>query len=119
MLNLDTHIVLHSLKGDLSKEEMKLLGTQPWGISCVVLWEIAKLSQLKRIEFDLNNKELLADIASMHIWPLDLDVAKAIKELDFKSDPADEIIAATSIVHNIPLLTRDKKILKSKIVPLA
>ena len=33
--------------------------------------------------------------------------------------PADEIIAATSVVEGIPLLTRDGKILKSKIVPLA
>lgn len=38
---------------------------------------------------------------------------------DFKSDPADEIIAATSLVHRVPLLTRDRKIKKSKIVPFA
>jgi predicted nucleic acid-binding protein len=34
-------------------------------------------------------------------------------------DPADELIAATSIVHRLPLVTRDKKIRKSKLVPLA
>jgi PIN domain nuclease of toxin-antitoxin system len=39
--------------------------------------------------------------------------------LDFKSDPADELIAATSVVERIPLLTRDKRIRKSKLVPLA
>jgi len=32
--------------------------------------------------------------------------------LDIQSDPADEIIGATSIVEQIPLLTRDKKLLK-------
>ena len=42
-----------------------------------------------------------------------------VKRLDFRSDPADEIVAATSIVHDIPLLTRDARILGSKIVPLA
>ena len=31
----------------------------------------------------------------------------------------DEIIAATSVVHRVPLLTRDKRILKSKVVPMA
>lgn len=40
-------------------------------------------------------------------------------QLDIQSDPADEIIGATSVVEQIPLLTRDKKLLKSKIVPLA
>ena len=31
----------------------------------------------------------------------------------------DEIIAATSVVYNVPLLTRDRVIRGSKIVPLA
>lgn len=35
------------------------------------------------------------------------------------SDPADELIAATSLVHNVPLLTRDAKLRRSKVVPLA
>src|SRR2546430_9647360 len=39
--------------------------------------------------------------------------------VDFRSDPADEIIAATSIVEEMPLLTRDTRLLKSKMVPLA
>jgi predicted nucleic acid-binding protein len=33
--------------------------------------------------------------------------------------PADEVIAATSVVHNILLFTRDKRIRASKRVPLA
>jgi PIN domain nuclease of toxin-antitoxin system len=34
------------------------------------------------------------------------------------SDPADEIIAATGLAHKISLSTRDKKLRRSKIVPL-
>jgi antitoxin (DNA-binding transcriptional repressor) of toxin-antitoxin stability system len=41
------------------------------------------------------------------------------RALDFKSDSADEIIAATSLTHDIPLLTRDSRIRKSKVVKLA
>lgn len=119
MLNLDTHIVLDSLRGNLDEREKKLLATHPWSISCIVLWEIAKLSQLKRIEVDLDDKELTNDILKMRIWPIDMEIGRTLKKLDFKSDPADELIAATSIVHHLPLLTRDKKILRSKIVPLA
>jgi len=39
--------------------------------------------------------------------------------LDFDSDPADEIIAATSVVHRVPLVTRDRTIRRSKLVPIA
>ena len=34
-------------------------------------------------------------------------ICQKSSELDFASDPADEFIAATSIVHRIPLVTRD------------
>ena len=38
--------------------------------------------------------------------------------LDFSSDPADELIAAASLAHGVPLVTRDRKIRKSKLVAL-
>jgi PIN domain nuclease of toxin-antitoxin system len=46
-------------------------------------------------------------------------IAVQSTRLDFASDPADEIIAATSVVHKVPLLTRDRRILRSKQVPFA
>jgi PIN domain nuclease of toxin-antitoxin system len=46
-------------------------------------------------------------------------VAHASTRLDVNGDPADEIIAATSLLHSVPLLTRDRVLLKSKRVPLA
>jgi PIN domain nuclease of toxin-antitoxin system len=39
--------------------------------------------------------------------------------LDVKGDPADELIAATSVVHQLPLVTRDRALRRSKQVPLA
>jgi predicted nucleic acid-binding protein len=36
-----------------------------------------------------------------------------------RGDPADELIAATSLVHGVPLVTRDRALLASKVVPLA
>lgn len=35
---------------------------------------------------------------------------------DFRSDPADEIIAVTSLVHRVPLLTRDRLLLESPLL---
>ncbi|MCK4341302.1 MAG: type II toxin-antitoxin system VapC family toxin [Phycisphaerae bacterium] len=119
MLNLDTHILLHALTGSLTRREKKLLCGNPWGISAIVLWEIAKLAQLGRIEIDLDSPRLRRVIARLRIWPLDLPICREIANLDFKGDPADEIIAATSIVQRVPLITRDRAIKKSKRVPLA
>ena len=53
------------------------------------------------------------------MWPNDHAVVRASTGLDFQSDPADEIIAATTVVHNVPLLTRDRFIRSSRVVPLA
>lgn len=119
MLNLDTHILLCSLRGDLKAKERKLLKAHTWSVSGIVLWELTKLVQLQRVQIDLDDKDFKRDMARIHIWPIDWEVCRAIRRLDFKSDPADEIIAATSIAHQIPLLTRDQKLLQSKITPLA
>lgn len=119
MLNLDTHIFLHALTNDLTRKEKNLLENNSWSISAIVLWEIAKLAELGRIELDLNDSETNRLFSRIHTWPLTWEISRTMKDLDFDSDPADELIAATSIVHRVPLLTRDKKILSSKVVPFA
>ena len=119
MLNLDTHILLYALTGDLTRREASLLSRDAWSISAIVLWEISKLSELGRIEIDLEHPELVRTLARIQTWPLTLGVCRAIRSLDFRGDPADEIVGATSILHKIPLLTRDRRIRRSKRVPLA
>lgn len=119
MLNLDTHILLFALAGGLTAREKRLLASNQWSISAIVLWEVSKLAQLARIELDLDSGELTRLLAGIHIWPLTLEICREIRALDFQTDPADEIIAATSLVHRIPLLTRDRRILRSKVVPFA
>ena len=119
MLNLDTKILIHALQVSLKTSEKKLLASQPWSISAIVLWELSKLVQLGRIAVNLDDPEVKVRLSGIHVWPLTLPVCRAIHDLDFKSDPADELIAATSIVHGVPLVTRDTKIRKSKLVPLA
>jgi PIN domain nuclease of toxin-antitoxin system len=119
MLNLDTQVLIHALEGSLTARERSLLSREPWSTSAIVLWEIAKLAQRRRISADLDSPEWSQVLARVRIWPLDLAVARETTRLDFKSDPADEIIAATSIVHRVPLVTRDRRILRSKIVPFA
>ncbi len=119
MLNLDTYVLLYALAGRLTAKERRLLESDSWSISAIALWEIAKLEQLGRIEVDLDSPELTRLLSRLHVWPITLDVCRAIRTLDFRGNPADELIAATSLVHRVPLLTRDRQLKRSRLVPLA
>jgi PIN domain nuclease of toxin-antitoxin system len=119
MLNLDTHILLHAVAGNLKRHERELLAGDRWSISAIVLWEIAKLAQLGRIEVDLDDPDVVRTLAAVEVWPLTAEIARASTRLDVRSDPADELIAATSVVHSVPLLTRDPRLRASRIIPLA
>ena len=115
----DTHILIHALRGELRTREHALLSRGRWSVSAIVPWEMAKLVQLGRVRMDLEDREVAGVLARLHVWPIDLAVAIASTRLDFRGDPADELIAATSIVHRVPLVTRDRVIRGSDIVPLA
>ncbi len=119
MINLDTHVLEHALTGNLKPAEQRLLRGNTWSITAIVLWGLAKLRQLGRMDLDLDRSEFTRAISRLHFWPLTFDVAVASTQLDIRSDPADEIVAAASVVHNVPLLTRDRKLSGSKIVPIA
>ncbi len=119
MLNLDTNVLIFALNGELRSAEQVLLEQQRWSVSGIVLWELAKLVQLRRIDLDLDDREVARALSRLHVWPIDLSVARASTRLDFRGDPADELIAATSIVHGVPLLTRDRIMLGSNLVPIA
>ena len=119
MLNLDTHVLIHAVAGRLTASETRLLSNERWRISAIVLWEIAKLAQLGRIEVDLDDAEVVRTLARIHLWPLTREIARASTQLDVRSDPADELIAATSLIHNVPLVTRDRRLRRSRRIPLA
>jgi PIN domain nuclease of toxin-antitoxin system len=119
MLNVDTHVLLYAVTGALRPRERQLLSTDRWSVSAIVLWEIAKLAQLGRITMNLDDADVVRALARVHVWPLTREIARTSTRLDIHGDPADELIAATSVVQNIPLVTRDRVLLKSKLVPLA
>ena len=120
MLNLDTHILIKAFEGSLTPRERTVLTDDPeWSISAIVLWEITKLHQLGRLRYGLDHEPLAVGLSQVHAWPITRQVFLNLRILDFESDPADEIIAATSVTHGIPLLTRDARIRKSRTVKLA
>ena len=119
MLNLDTHVLLHAIGGRLTPRETRLLRSSQWSMSGIVLWEIAKLAKLGRIELDMESSPVKKVLSSIHVWPISIEIARAAVDLDVQVDPADELIAATSIVHKVPLVTRDRKLRASSLIPLA
>ena len=119
MLNLDTHILVLAIGGELRPSEQILLARSRWSVSAIVWWKLAKLVQLGRLNIDLDDHDAVHALNRVHVWPIDRAVALASTGFDFQSDPADEIIAATSIVHNVGLLTRHRVIRSSTVVPLS
>jgi predicted nucleic acid-binding protein len=119
MLNLDTHILIHALAGSLTPRERALLSRESWSISAIVFVGDRQACAAQARSTDFDSPEWTQVIARVRIWSLDLAVARVIAKLDFESHPADEIIAATSLVHRVPFVTRDRRIRRSKRVPLA
>ena len=119
MINLDTHILIFALVDRLQSREKQILESNLWSISAIVLWELAKLVQLGRVEIDLDSRSVIRQLNRIQIWPITFEIACTSTRLDFQGDPADELISATSIVHNVPMLTRDRKIHSSNLIPFA
>jgi PIN domain nuclease of toxin-antitoxin system len=119
VLNVDTHVLLYAVTGTLTARERRLLSAHPWSISGIVLWELATLAQLGRVRLDLDDPRVVRVLDRVHVWPITREIAAASTRLDLRADPADELIAATSVVHAVPLVTRDRRLLSSKRVPIA
>ncbi len=119
MLNLDTHMLVAMIAGDVSADEIACAVNEDLAVSDIVLWELAMLVRRNRVKMDLDSAEFRTWRRHLTVFPITLEIARQSTLLDFSSDPADEIIAATSVVENIPLLTRDRVIRKSRMVPLA
>ncbi len=85
-------------------------------ISDKTLWEIAMLYARKRLRLEGSLLSFLDEIERMFLI---LPVTGAIAERSvrfgkaFPSDPADQLIAATAIVHKLDLVTADALIRKS------
>ena len=119
VLNLDIHLPIFAFTGKTRTREQALLARARRSVSAIVFREMAKLRQLGRIEMDLEDREVAGIPRRVHAWPIDLAVALASTCLDFRDDPAGELIAATSVVHRVPLVARDVVMRGSEIVPLA
>ncbi len=128
MILLDTHILIWLLIApeNLSQKARKSIlaarKSGPIGLSAISLWEIAWLEQNKRIDIDVTVDSFVKKCASyVQVLPITQEIAVRSVQFpkSYPNDPQDRIIGATAIVEGIRLLTNDKLIVKSGLIPLA
>ena len=128
MILLDTHMLIWLLIApeNLSPKAKKAILTArksgPLALSAISLWEIAWLAQNGRIDIDVSVDSFVKRCASyVQVLPITHEIA--VRSVQFSksypNDPQDRIIGATALIEGIRLLTHDKLIVKSGLVPLA
>jgi PIN domain nuclease of toxin-antitoxin system len=119
---LDTHVWIWWVhdEAELTGECRDLLQeheSDGLGLSAISCWEVAKLVQRNRLMLPVRLEDWMDQaLAYPGIQLLDLSPRVAMESVqlpgDFHQDPADQIIVATARLHNLPLVTADKLILK-------
>ena len=87
----------------------------------ITLWEIAMLMEKERLKIDISYLEfidLVLESGNYSVQPITPDIADKSTRLqqEINADPADRLIAATSIILKAPLVTADKNLLGSEMI---
>ncbi|MBC8434539.1 MAG: type II toxin-antitoxin system VapC family toxin [Desulfobacterales bacterium] len=125
MIVADTHIIIwNALKPEmLSRKAEKAISAANNSdgiIFCdISLWEIAMLMHKGRFSIDIECLEFIKLILESNNYVykgITPEIARLSAKLfsDNNKDPADRIIAATSIIENAKLVTADKKLRQSR-----
>lgn len=125
VITIDTHIIIwDALKPELLSEKAKLELEQANNSNGIIFcdisfWEIAMLVQKGRLEIDISYIDFIDLVKASNnylfqsITPEIADLSTRLYS-EINSDPADRIIAATSMITNTPLITSDKNLRLSK-----
>ena len=87
----------------------------------ISFWEISMLIKRKRLEIDESASgfiNLLLQSRNFHIQEITPEIAGLSVNLgpEINSDPADRLIAATSILKNAPIITADQNLIQATLV---
>jgi PIN domain nuclease of toxin-antitoxin system len=86
-------------------------------ISDITLLELATLAHKSRIRLTLSLESFLVEVESRFaVLPMNGQVcARSLQfPAGYPKDPADRVIAATAMVHGLPLITADSEIRRFK-----
>lgn len=84
-------------------------------IADISIWEIAMLIKKQRLEINASAAafiNLFLQSRNVSVKPISAEIAELSVNFDseINNDPADRLIAATSIIHNAQLVTADKNL---------
>ncbi len=127
LILLDTHAVIWlaqdysriSAKAKLAIEEARKKG-RGLAVCGITLVEIARLASHGRIQLTPDLETFLSTVErTFVVLPITGNIALQTSELpaNYPSDPVDRIIGATALIEDIPLITADREIRKSRAVP--
>ena len=90
-------------------------------ISDISIWELSMLIKKKRLEVDTtaaNFVNLFLQSRSISVQAISPEIAELSVSFgaDINNDPADRIIAATSIILNAQLVTADQNLIDSQMI---
>lgn len=122
---LDTHAVLWSASDSirLSATARRLLKDLPpadFGVAAISLFEIARLGRAGEVDLKPDPARWLEDLPHRYdILPFTPAIAWRTVNLDWThKDPADRLICATALEHNLTLITQDREITRWGGVPV-
>ena len=127
MIRLDTH-VLYWMANDSKRLSRRARETirearqerhAGIAIATITVWELAWLAQNGRIELSVSVESFVRElVARVILRPVTPEIAALSVRLpnEFPKDPADRLIAATSMVEGMRLVTADARIRQSKVV---
>lgn len=121
---IDTHIWIFLVKErwKLSENLLEEFFLNDLFLSGFSLWEVSMLEARGRIKF----KEPIREWISRNLKRNNISIIYPQKEIFLlsnelnidNSDPADRIIIATGLEHNLKLATHDKKIINSNLIEI-
>jgi len=125
MIVVDTHIIIwNALKPEMlsgkAEKAISAANNSDGIIFCEIsLWEIAMLMHKERLSIDIEYTEFILLILESNKYVfrgITPEIAWLSTGLfsDNNKDPADRIIAATSIIENANLVTADNELRQSK-----
>ena len=125
MITADTHVIVwNALQPDRlsrkAKRAISVANEEDGIIFCEIsLWEIAMLIRKGRIRIDVGYQEFIGLVSESNKYVfkgITPDIAELSADLlsGGKKDPADAIIAATSVVEKAEIVTADKALRASK-----
>ena len=128
MIVLDTHVLIWDAltPKQLSAAARRAIvqANQQDGIiiADISLWEIAMLIEKKRVQVALGSQAFLNLILQAHksiVQPITAEIATLAVHFPagMSKDPADRLIAATTLSKNATLITADKNLQNSSLIP--